>query len=135
VKEEIKIFLFVVGCLFLGFCTNVFITSSWFISTLESNRLSIYFIQDLMRVLEACFLVYFIVVFYIIKKRDQKRTQTTFRVVLSIILTFNSVMLWNYPSVPRVIIGYFYRMPLGESITYPKYPKNEIKKVNVRVNP
>ena len=61
---------------------------------------------------------------YLVKSKSKKIEFNLFLYIIIIISIFRFVMLENYPNVPREEIGYFYKIPEGQTITYPKYPRN-----------
>jgi uncharacterized membrane protein YczE len=125
VKEKLSAFFLLVGWLLVIYGLTFFVKSSIFISTLESNRVSIYFFCD------ALLVSYTIIgFFYIITSRLKVFNSNVVFIILNIfvfIIAVRWAVMDNYPNVPRKDIGYFYIIPKGETITYPKYPRNTYK--------
>jgi hypothetical protein len=93
------------------------VTHPALVSWLEAQRISVYLIVDTLRlstliVLIACYI-----------RLKMNRSAKPLMVGGLILIWYTLLMSHYYPSVPRKDIGYFYRMPEGQSITYPKYPK------------
>ncbi len=87
---------------------------SWF----EAKRISVYWIVDTLRLATLIGLI----CGYISLK--MKRSANPFILITLLLIWDVLLMSHHYPSVPRQDIGYFYRIPEGQSITYPKYPKS-----------
>ena len=104
-----------------GYSLNEFVVSSFFVKMLEQNRISIYFVSD-------CILVILVVMFFALLifnsvKKDKAVKYDFFLYILVLISVFKLILIDNYPNVSRQEIGYFYKIPEGQTITYPKYPR------------
>ncbi len=120
--------LWISSLLLSGYLLNIFIVSEFFVGMLERNRISIYYVKD-------CVLIFYgvlifgslIYLIYIsISKRNSKNIN--YNVVfylLGIVLIIRFLLAHYYPNVPRSDIGYFYIIPEGQTITYPKYPRGK----------
>jgi|JI10StandDraft_1071094.scaffolds.fasta_scaffold229101_2 hypothetical protein len=94
------------------------VTHPTVVSWLESKRISVYWIVDTLRLTTLIALI----CGYISLK--MKRSAKPFILITWLLVWGVLLMSHYYPSVPRKDIGYFYRIPEGQSITYPKYPKS-----------
>lgn len=105
----------------LGYLLNEFVVSSFFVNILEQNRISIYFVKDC--VLIAQTVIFFALLILYLVKKDKTGKYSFLWCVVFFILIVRFVLIHNYPNVPRQEIGYFYKIPEGQTITYPKYPR------------
>lgn len=93
------------------------VTHPALVSWLEAKRISVYLIVDTLRLATLIALI----CGYISLK--MKRSAKPFLLITLLLIWCVLLISHYYPSVPRKEIGYFYRIPEGQSITYPKYPK------------
>jgi cytochrome bd-type quinol oxidase subunit 2 len=92
---------------------------------LEQNRISIYFVNDCVLVIQTV-MIFTLLIFCLVKKdfkKDKAGKYNFFSYIIVFILVFRFIFADNYPNVPRQEIGCFYKIPEGQTITYPKYPR------------
>jgi cytochrome c biogenesis factor len=111
----IAIFAVIVLSIDLG---GFVVTHPSFVSWLEAKRISVYWIVDTL------WLVTLIALICGFISLTMKRSSEPFKIITLLLIWCMILMNCYYPSVPRQDIGYFYRIPEGQSITYPKYPKS-----------
>lgn len=121
IKDYTLALLFAIACFaVIGLSIYVggfVVTHPALVSWLEAKRISIYLIVDTLRLATLIALI----CGYISLK--MKRSAKPFLLITLLLIWCVLLMSHYYPSVPRKEIGYFYRIPEGQSITYPKYPK------------
>lgn len=117
----IALFAVIALSIYLG---GFVVTHPAFVSWLEAKRISVYWIVDTLRLTTLITLI----CGYISLK--MKHSAQPFVLITLLLIWCVLLMTHYYPSVPRKDIGYFYRIPEGQSITYPKYPRL-IKKTKI----
>lgn len=101
---------------------NNFIVSDFFVGFLEHQRVTIYFFSDCLFLALGLVLTGLVVAQYGFKW--PRRYYGWMWYSLPLFMLVRLLLLEHYPNVPRSEIGYFYKMPEGQSITYPKYPRD-----------
>lgn len=120
-NKRLKVFLWLLVVFLFGYLLNEFVVSSFFVNMLEQNRISIYFVNDC--VLIAQTVIFFALLILYLVKKDKTGKYSFLWYIIFFILIIRFILADNYPNVPRQEIGYFYKIPEGQTITYPKYPR------------
>lgn len=118
-NQRFRVFFVLLVVFLLGYLLNEFVVSSFFVKMLEKNRISIYFVNDCILILLV--MIFALLIFKSVKKYNFFSCIIVFIIVF--ILVFKLILADNYPNVPRQEIGCFYKIPEGQTITYPKYPR------------
>jgi hypothetical membrane protein len=94
------------------------------VGILEDNRISIYFIADTAFLLSSCAML--IHVLASIRNRKTLMSTATFAAIMLLLFAF--VISWRYGNIARSKIGYFYMIPEGEYVDYPRRTRNKFPK-------
>lgn len=114
----------ILSFILIGYSFKILIVSSFFVSFLESNRISIYYVNDCIFIIIAINLLWQFLNAFVLKKRADGQAFDISSYLLCVIMIFRLFSGYYYPNVPRSEIGYFYKIPEGQTITYPKYPRD-----------
>ena len=120
-NQRFRVFFVLLAVFLLGYLLNEFVVSSFFVNILEQNRISIYFVSDCILVILA--VTFFALLIFNSVKKDKAVKYDFFLYIIVFISVFKLILIDNYPNVSRQEIGYFYKIPEGQTITYPKYPR------------
>jgi len=103
-------------CFYFIFKTNTVI------SYLEKNQISVYFVKDTIILLFFIFLILGLFSSFIetLLKKDFSFLSTFFGPIRILLFSAYFAVGYDYGNVSRFEIGWFYKMPIGESISYPK---------------
>ena len=126
-SKKITGIIWIVSLILIGYFYKLFVVSDFFIGLLESNRISIYYFNDCILLLFAIVLLWRLVIVFVLKKQMNDNSFDFSSYFLCVMLIFRFFATYYYPNVPRSEIGLFYKIPEGQTITYPKYPKDTKK--------
>ena len=126
-NNKITGIIWIVSLIWIGYFCKLFVVSNLFIRLLESNKISIYYFNDCIILLFAIVLLWRLIIYFVLKKQIKEQGFDISAYFLCVMLIFRFFATYYYSNVPRSEIGYFYKIPEGQTITYPKYPR-DIKK-------
>lgn len=105
-----------------------------FVEALQRQRISIYFFSDVVDLFVFLSMMAAALIPDIKSTASRRLRILCSGVMTGLFLTHVSLSFY-YPNVARKQIGYFYRMPAGESITYPRSPKHPLTPATPVQNP
>jgi len=126
IKSYTLDFFSLLGYLALIATTAVFFyflfSSNLVISWLEENQISVYFIKDSILLIFLTLIVLGFIKDFIESyiKKDLSFLSTFFKPIPVLLISAYFAVSYDYGNVSRSKIGWFYSMPKGESISYPK---------------
>ena len=132
-----RILRFILVTTWIAFCiisSNYILKNEIVISWLKSEQLSIYFVSDAVLLFFVVILLFWLGVLNVeklLKIKFSIISESLYLIVLFLLIATFSLK-FHYAHISRPEVGWFYKIPAGENIIYPRNEKNKIEKSYIK---